>query len=342
MPQPLLRLASHLYGSVALARRRWYHAHASARRRLGRPVISIGNLSVGGTGKTPLVAAIARLLVEMGERPSILSRGYGRRRAPDGVVVVSDGVSLQADVARAGDEPFMLARAVPDAAVFVCADRHLAGRLAEARFDRTVHLLDDGFQHVKLERDVDLLVVTAADLDGGSVLPLGRLREPPAAAAAAHAVFVSSAERPAEDAAVRLGVARSFRMERTIETPRALPGDETSDAAAPVMPPGPAFAFAGIANPHRFFDDLRDAGWTLAGTRTFGDHHWFSPQELAEVAGAARTAGARLVLTTEKDAVRIPSAESRIPFYRVPLRVTLDPAFSPWLKERLEMCRGTR
>jgi tetraacyldisaccharide 4'-kinase len=338
-------LLSNTYGSIALARRRWYVSHPAARRRLDRPVISVGNLSVGGTGKTPLVAAVARLLIEMGERPAILSRGYKRRHRSADVVIVSDGSSVLADVAHAGDEPFMLARAVPHAAVLVSPDRYLAGRLAETRLGCTVHVLDDGFQHFGLARDLDLLIVTSADRANPHPLPLGRLREPFSAAAAADAVFVNSS-----DVTNHFDGRLVFRMERTIDPPRPIPRDIQSAGREPasIDIPGPVFAMAGIGNPRRFFDDLRAAGWHLVGTRTFADHHQFSAGDIAGVLGAAEAAGAKAVLTTEKDMVRlsgipavpdpqsrIPNPESRIPILWTPLRVTLDPAFAPWLRERL-------
>ena len=350
-----MSLASHLFSSLALARRRWYASHPAARKQLARPAISVGNLSVGGTGKTPIVMAIARLLIEMGERPSILSRGYKRRRPSNGVVVVSDGVSLCSDVARAGDEPFMMARSLPHAIVLVFPDRYLAGRLAETQFDCTVHLLDDGFQHLRLVRDIDLLIVTDEDIAHPRTLPLGRLREPLSAAAAADAVLVSSADALGSDQiAAALAVLQSFRFERKIDLPRLF---QTSHAGpdgelAPVVRPGPVFAMAGIAKPQRFFDDLQQAGWSLVGTRAFGDHHQFSAREIAEIAGAARSAGANAILTTEKDMVRFishfawdstptpASTASRIPFCWVPLRVTLEPSFAPWLREGLERARA--
>jgi tetraacyldisaccharide 4'-kinase len=330
-----LRLLSDIYGSVALARRRWYISHPAARRRLDRPVISIGNLSVGGTGKTPLVAAIARLLVEMGERPSILSRGYKRRSGSDAVVIVSDGHSVLADVEQAGDEPYMLARAVPEASVVVSAARHAAGRVAETQLGCTLHLLDDGFQHFRLERDVDLVIVTSADRANPYPLPLGRLREPFSVARSADAVFVSSGE-VAGDVDGR----PVFHMSRTIEAPRPIPFDIQPglDTSKSVTVPGPVFAMAGIANPQRFFDDLQRTGWHLVGTRVFADHHPFSMPEITQVLTAAASAGATAVLTTEKDMVRlsrIPNPEPRIPILWSPLRVTLDPAFAPWLGQHL-------
>jgi tetraacyldisaccharide 4'-kinase len=342
-----LDLASHLFSSIAVARRRWYASHPAARRRLTRPVISVGNLNVGGTGKTPVVAAIARLLIEMGERPAILSRGYKRQRTREGVVVVSDGKSLKTDVRHAGDEPFMLARMLPNVVVLVSSQRYLAGCLAERQFECTVHLLDDGFQHLGLARDIDLLIVTSEDLANPNTLPLGRLREPLSAAAAADAVLVSAADSSAPEVAAHvLDVSLSFRIDRKIDSPRHVqtPGDGGDERLASVTPPGPVFAFAGIANPERFFEDLQRAGWRLAGTRSFADHHQFSAEDIEALVRAAESSGAKAVLMTEKDMVRlsafpsasrIPNLESRIPFLWIPLHVTMDPAFAPWMRDHL-------
>ncbi len=159
-----------LYGQVARARRSWYERRPSRRRHLARPVVSVGNLSVGGTGKTPLVAALAGWLVAHGERPAILSRGYARRDRTAEPAVVSDGARLLLDVHAAGDEPLMLARAVPGAVVVVGADRYASGRHAETVLGATVHLLDDGFQHIQLGRDLDI-VVTAGRRAGGRSRP---------------------------------------------------------------------------------------------------------------------------------------------------------------------------
>ena len=231
-----------LYSRIARARRRYYQRRPYLRRRLAAPVISIGNLTVGGSGKTPLAAEIARMLIEMGERPSILSRGYARKIFDEGVVIVSDGSRVLAGVERSGDEPQMLARAVPRAAVLVSSSRYAAGRIAESRLGCTVHVLDDGFQHFDLMRDIDLLV--APDVSEGTrTLPFGRLREPLDAASAADALLVDASVRCAE-----LKARPTFAFSRSLAGP-------VSDR--------PAFAFAGIAMPQRFFGDLEKAGWTL-------------------------------------------------------------------------------
>ena len=149
-------------------------------------MISVGNLTLGGSGKTPIVAHLAQVLLELGERPAVLSRGYGRAVISDGVVVVRDAERMHADLDRAGDEPLMLARRLNGVAVLVSTDRALAGKIAETHLGCTVHVLDDGFQHLGLWRDVDLLVVPPRDLEETPA----RLREPFDMAAAADAVLV--------------------------------------------------------------------------------------------------------------------------------------------------------
>ena len=326
---------SAVYGAAATWRRRWY---ASRGRRLTQPVISVGNLRVGGTGKTPAVEAIARLLLEQGEHPAILSRGYARRKPSADVTVVSDYERVLADVDHAGDEPMLLARALPGVPVLICADRHRAGRQAEAQFGSTVHVLDDGFQHVQLWRDVDLLLVDEADL-ADRVLPAGRLREPLANGAAAHALIVpaSTAGDRSRTIAERLGVSDVFHAGRSLGAPITIgPGVPAFDKSALV------FAVAGIARPERFFADLRTSGVHVAGTMEFRDHHRFGQADVNRIADAARACGAAAVVTTGKDAIRLEGLDlSAMAFAAVPLHTTIEPAaaFSSWLAQRLSRAR---
>jgi len=305
-----------IYGGAAARRRAWYRSHPEAVRRLSRPVVSVGNLSMGGSGKTPIVAAVARTLTARGERPAILSRGYARRRSQDGVTVVSDGRSILADVETAGDEPLMLARQLPGVAVLVGSDRYLSGRLAEHRLGATVHILDDGFQHLALARTADLLVVNEDD-PGDRVMPAGRLREPLSAASAADAALV--ADLGHGTAARPLGIAESFGVARTLGA----------------VPDVPVFAVAGIARPRRFFDDLAARGCRVTGTITYADHHRYSNADIARVAAAARRTGAQVVATTEKDRVRMPAVAGGLPIVAVPLVATIEPRFDDWLMARL-------
>ncbi len=334
----IVEALSAVYGAAATWRRRWYAASAARTRHLRQPVVSIGNLRVGGTGKTPTVASLARLLVERGERPVILSRGYARQQPSAGVTVVSDRARVLADVAHAGDEPLLLARALPGIPVLVCADRHAAGLIAEAQLAATVHLLDDGFQHVKLARDIDLLLADEHDLDD-RVLPAGRLREPLANASVAHALIVPGGNADsARHVASRLGIADAFWTVRELGTITMLCAGDRA------LEPGDGlFAVAGIERPERFFADLRAAGHRLLGTRVFRDHHVYTTADLAAIDVAARAAGAAAVVTTEKDAVRLEElAPSGLPIASVGLHTRIEPAesFAAWLLARLAHARG--
>ena len=285
---------------------------------------------MGGTGKTPIVAAIARHLIEIGERPSILSRGYGRADSPDGVVVACDGGEVRASVEQTGDEPMMLARQVPRAVVCVSPDRHLAGTLAESRFGCTVHVLDDGFQHVELARDFDILVTTPGEIPNGKVIPAGRLREPMDAAARAHLLIVSDATAGAASAeAWALGIQQSCGAVRSLAAPVVVgsrePGAGNREPGAGIEDLG-VLAVAGTAHPDRFFESLKAAGYTLVGEMRFRDHHRYSAVDVAAIEAQLKTSGADVVLTTDKDAVRLERyAPFAFPMYRVPLVVEFDP-----------------
>ena len=322
-----------MYGAAASWRRRWYARDPARVRRLQRPVVSVGNLRAGGSGKTPIVAHLARVLAAHDEKPAILSRGYGRRTATPGVTVVSDGRQILADYDTAGDEPLMLARALPFVPILVGADRYASGTQAEREFGATVHVLDDGFQHVALARDADLLLVDESDLTE-RVLPLGPLREPIANAVAADALLVTA---PTADDVTRVAAAMrvpvAFCIARRIGPALALPR-----SASRVERAAPVFAFAGIARAERFFDDLARDGWTLAGTQAFRDHHRYTDADLVRLTAAARAAGASAFLTTEKDAVRLDRLDySAWTIASLSLTATVEPtaAFVAWLLDRV-------
>ncbi len=335
----MIETLSAAYSAAAAWRRAWYVGHPSRRRRLARPVVSVGNLRVGGSGKTPIVEYLARLLLASGERPAVLTRGWGRRRTADGVTVVSDGARVCAGLDAAGDEPLMLARALPGVSVLVGADRYLSGCLAERRLGATVHLLDDGFQHVELERDVDLLLVSEDDLQD-KPLPAGRLREGLAAGAAADAALITAGY---DTAAERIGrafhISPVFRVTRTIGAPRMVGGARDTVV---VPQASRVFLATGIARPDRFVGDISATGWEIAGVMEFRDHHPFDARDVKRIAARARAAGSAIVLTTEKDAVRLAACDlGDLPIASVPLMVGIEPAraFSEWLLARLHASR---
>jgi tetraacyldisaccharide 4'-kinase len=290
-------------------------------------VISIGNLAVGGRGKTPLAATVARMLLEMNERPAILSRGYGRAVREDGVVIVRDPEGIRADLARAGDEPLMLARQLPGVSVLSCADRYQAGRLAEHHLGATVHILDDGFQHLQLERDIDLVIVGREDVERPITLPSGRLREPLDTLIAADAVLAADDDVVVKVSGSDLPV---YRTERVTGAPIGLTRDR------------PVVAVAGIASPENFFSDLRRDRWQVVETATFPDHHRYTSKDVDRLVTLARRANAP-VITTEKDYVRLlPFRPWPVSIQYVPLTVRPVPfeRFRGWIAAELESVRG--
>lgn len=371
-----MNVLSALYARAAAARRARY-TRDPRRARLHHPVISVGNLSVGGSGKTPVVAAIARLLLARGERPAIVSRGYARRGGGSSydVVVVSDGRRMLASVDEAGDEPLMLARALPGVPVLVSAERAQAGRQAENAYGATVTILDDGFQHVQLHRDVDILLLSAADLRD-QPLPIGRLRESLDAACLADAVVATGSAEDTErvTAAVRNAVcaeeARSGAGVAPADTAKA--GTAKAGTVRPVFTLSAEFdtprhvtrfgqtwtgrragsrvvACAGIARPERFFSSLATLGYDVVGHAALPDHHWFRAADTARIEALARTAEAEAIVVTEKDAVRLSASDAprlgtATPWVYLPMTVDIEPPreFSSWLMARLEAARQAR
>jgi tetraacyldisaccharide 4'-kinase len=330
----LISTLSAMYGAAAAWRRGWYARDPRRRHCLERPVISVGNLRVGGSGKTPMVEYIARVLLDRGERPAILTRGYARQKPQDGVTVVSDGAQVRTSLDEAGDEPLMLARALPGACVLVGASRYLSGRLAERTLQATVHILDDGFQHLELARDVDLLLVSDDDLTDRP-LPAGRLRERLAAASAADAVLVTATYDSAADRISRaVNVPTVFRVTRTIGAPRMVAAPRDSVV---VPPESRVFVVTGIARPDRFEADVAGAGWQIAGVMCFRDHYPFDARDVKRIAAAAQAARSAIILTTEKDAVRLSACDlGDLPIASVPLIFGVEPAarFRDWLVDR--------
>lgn len=333
-----------VFERLARARRAWYERRPERRVRLGCPVVSVGNLSVGGSGKTPLVASVARLLRNLGYRPAVLSRGYARRVQADGVVVVSDGRSVLATAAQAGDEPFMLARALDGVAVLASPDRALAGHVAIRALGSTALVLDDGFQHLRMARDVDLLVVRPQDLVD-RLLPAGRLREPLDAARRADAVLVPGAVEEANRVSGALGTVRVFHLSPRYEALRWVDGFGPEDGSKPPACCRRVLAVAGIARPERFVAALGELKWHVVREVIFPDHYWYRPRDIARVARYAEEARAELVVTTEKDAARLAALAARpwggrgwTPWAVLPLHVDIEPAdvFRTWLAAHLD------
>jgi len=291
-----------LYAQVIAHRNARYDRGQAEVLRLRRPVISVGNLSVGGSGKTPFVQMLGRWLAERGIAYDILSRGYGRKTK--GVLRV-DPAGPADDF---GDEPLLLARTL-GVPVFVGEDRHAAGVAAEefaaAQMNPArLHLLDDGFQHRRLHRDFDIVLLNPADLRG-RLLPFGRLREPLASLERAQAVAVPA------DFATLLPKANVWRTRRRIEFD--------------VPPPSRPLAFCGLANPKQFWQSLEAAGVQVAGTYSFGDHHRYTARDMALLKNLTALHGADGYITTAKDEVKLPNG-ALTPLAVPQLRVEVEEA----------------
>jgi tetraacyldisaccharide 4'-kinase len=290
--------------SLVLRLRAFLYARGILRSyRLPVPVISVGNLSVGGTGKTPMAIYLARLLIGRGKRVAVLSRGYGGAGGAT-VRIVSDGSRILLSAEQAGDEPILLARSVPGLIVVTGSDRHRAGLEAFVRFRPDLFLLDDGYQHLRLRRDLNILLLDAGRPFGnGWTLPAGLLRESPAAVRRADVVVFTRADRgtPCLDIPDIPTCRSSHRLTGVV----VLAGGDISPFS--VLAKRKGVACAGIADPETFFDALVQQGLTLSATLSFGDHCCYGEAERAEIRRAVHESGADYLITTEKDAVKLVS-----------------------------------
>jgi tetraacyldisaccharide 4'-kinase len=280
----------------ALYDRRILRAH-----RLRGPVVSIGNLSVGGSGKTPFVILLGELLKARGAKFDVLSRGYGRRSA--GVMLVDPAGSAE----QFGDEPLLIARRL-QVPVIVGEQRYAAGLAAEEKFGPQLHLLDDGFQHRALARDFDIVLLTPEDARD-SMLPAGRLREPLRSLRRAHAVVLTSG---ASEESFPLQGKQVWRVRRSI-TPPPLPER--------------VVAFCGIARPQNFFHQLRAAGISPLAEAIYKDHHSYTSADVRELLKVREETGAAGFVTTEKDAINLgPQRTALEPLAVVPVAMRLENA----------------
>lgn len=282
---------SSAFRMVLLARERLYASGILPTLRLRHPVVSVGNLTVGGTGKTPLVIALAEGFRGHGFRPVILSRGYGRLSR--GVMIVG---SESDNWEQWGDEPLLMKRRLGNVPVVVGANRHEAGRFAEEQQLGDVFLLDDGFQHRKLHRDFDIVTIDPTEWAAGELLlPSGTWREPKTALARAHAACVQEVSGPVPDLPIPSFTVRTV-VQGIYQDEVQVPTDSFKNRAV--------VAFAGIAKPERFFRTLESLGIRSTKNVRFRDHHHYSAREIRDLDG-------EMLITTEKDAVRLRTVTDR-------------------------------
>lgn len=319
----------------------WFKTH-----RLNRPVVSVGNLTTGGTGKTPLVRLIAEILLKRGWKPSILTRGYGRNSGAD-MVFLQPASQQEPNPREVGDEPALLARALPEVPIVVSSDRYHGGRMAEAQCHVDVHILDDGFQHWALARDVDVVLLDVTqELSDQALLPAGRQREPICALGRAQIVVLTRTElgdpQPLENLVRKMNPKAalfhcSTKLSEFVDINNSRVYPPTAFQGEPIH------AFCGIGNPQAFFADLRKWGISLTAEDSFRDHHVYGGEDLGPIIMRVEKSGAKAIVTTEKDAMNsAPLIGGNIPFLACVIKAEIHEMqkFENTLISHLEAARG--
>ncbi len=324
----MLDVLGYIYREIVRARNALYRRPILEVRDLGARTISVGNITTGGTGKTPLVAYIAGLFVTRGEKVCILTRGYGRENAKRRVVV-SDGIDVLEHAPRVtGDEPLELANKLQGKAVIVAdADRVGAAEWAKRKFGVTVFILDDGFQHLRVKRDLDIVCVDATNpFGGGKMLPAGRLREPVEGLSRAGAIVITRADLVSEVALSNLrseiselSSAPAFKATNRILSLREMHAETERPRSGESF-----FAFCGLGNPESFFDGLRREGLQVKGIRAFEDHHQYSQKEIVKLESEAAAADCSTLVTTAKDAVKLERVAFAMPCVVAEIKIEID------------------
>jgi len=319
-----------LYGVAMKARRSLYRRGLLRVRKLSVPVISVGNLTMGGTGKTPLVQWIADDLAAANRRVCILTRGYGRAH-PHDRVIVSNGVEILSDAERAGDEALLLAESLKGRAALISdADRGSAALWAIENLGSEVFVLDDGFQNLGLARNLDIVTIDATNPWGNrQLLPAGILREPLRELARADCILLTRVHESRQIQGLEgeinaLSKGRPVFHSR-IEILGLRPFTSVSKRlSAAEIKSAPAAAFCGIGNPQSFFAQLRDDGYELGYSQLFGDHHVYTQADIDGIVRASIASGARALLTTAKDEVKLRSLRFDLPCYAVDVGIEIE------------------
>jgi tetraacyldisaccharide 4'-kinase len=305
---PILFLPGLAFGSLVRVRNRLYSAGILSQSTLPGPVISIGNITLGGSGKTPLVIYLARVVAGLGFAPAILSRGY-KRKDPDRTCILAPSENLP-DPARAlGDEPALMRRHLPDAWMGISSNRALAGAMIADRQARVVFILDDGFQHRRLRRDLDIVIIDPTQpLESSHVFPAGGLREPLSGLRRCHAIVLNRApdavDRAPEEAIARYAPgAAVFGCRQTIVS--LAPFTAWKNMELESQPPRSAFLVAALGNPDRFKKDVASLGIPVKGARFYADHYCLTAQDWRRCLKEARQSGSEAVVITEKDAIKV-------------------------------------
>jgi len=308
-----LSAMSGLYRAFWKVRRAAYAIGLARSRRVGARVVSVGNITAGGAGKTPATIFFARKYLEEGRRVVVLSRGYGRETPMDAPLAVSDGKEILVSPGESGDEPYLIADKLTGVPVVVCAKRVIGAEYAIERFGAEVILLDDGFQHAAIARDEDIVVIDCTNPFGyGRLLPRGLLREPLAALRRATTFLLTRADAcdPSEivETLGRINPAAEILKSRHRPVRLVALGggaEKPLESVSGVK----ALAVSSIGNPEAFEATLRRLGADVVQSLRFDDHHWYNSADVEAIKRAAEQSGAAHIITTEKDGVRL----ARIP-----------------------------
>ncbi len=313
--KPLIYPIALAYAAAVRTRNAMYDSGICRRRSLKGLTISIGNLTTGGTGKTPLVAYTAAKLMELGYLPVVLTRGYGRRGSGR-TLVIDPGKQIENAACEMGDEPAVLRRHIPQAWFGIAKSRFDAGKRIHVSGKLLSYILDDGFQHRKLRRNLDIAVIDATQpLSSNRMFPVGTLREPLSGLRRSHAIVLNGGSDGNRDAAPILEELRTlapeaelFLCEQYIEMLLPLEVWQKEKVTEHSQaPPRSVFAVAALGNPVRFARDVGNLGIEVAGRRFFRDHYSLQSRDWSRCAQAARIAGIEALVTTEKDAIKIAS-----------------------------------
>jgi tetraacyldisaccharide 4'-kinase len=320
--ETLLKGTSIIYGALVQLRMAAFHQKIRSHKKLPCVVISIGNITVGGTGKTPMTIYLARMVTSLGYSVVILSRGY-RGSAEKTGGIVSNGKTLLMSPSESGDEPYMMASTLTGIPVVVGRNRYEAGNRAITAFSPDVIILDDGFQHIKLARDVNLVLVDHHRPFGNRhLLPRGPLREPLSALKRADIIIETRCDVPAKPGVELVKMMQRLSLTTRIFQSRHIPNIAHIVSGKRSISPNlgaleqahslsrlqgkRVYVFSGLADNSNFHRTLTDIGCHLSGTRDFPDHYEFSKSDLTAIAHAAIERRAEAILTTQKDAARIP------------------------------------
>ena len=318
------------YGLAVRIRNGLYRRGIRKAQEVGAPVISVGNLTTGGTGKTPLVELIASRMAADGRRVCVLTRGYSR--SSKGRVVVSNKEAVLADVNDAGDEPLLLAESLRGRAAVVCdKNRVAAAQWAIGNLGSEILILDDAFQHQQIHRAVNILVIDATNPFGnGRLLPAGTLREPRTELGRADCVIITRADESGDLDQLRAqieeiaGSTPVFTSSIKLAEIRSL--QQKHSAAAVIEPKLPLAAFCGIGNPNSFFTLLRREGYEPLYSHTFRDHYSYTQPDINQLVRDASARGAQALVTTTKDAVKLRSLSFDLPCYIVDTSMQIEQA----------------